>query len=428
MTSPRGSVRVLSLGGNNVFTARLYREVQRERPEFAFVVSDYQHLGNVSPANEDDVFAGHVRTRLDRVDRGTVMGALRACGQPQLYRRLWAATFFRGRPLTRDAIGHAVRSARLAADLGSLPPFAIWHVQFCTPSTLALADARPRGARLVCSFWGSDLLRARDGEAQWHVRRAVRQADAITVQSVELREIVLSLYGRDLFERVHVCRFLVNRELLDHLDRLPPGAEGRRHARVRADLPPDAHVIAIGNSGSPGNQHLRIVDQLAALPAALRERLFLVFPWAYGGSARESPETLTRAVQARGLRCRAEERFLGGEALAALRAAADVTIHVPISDALSHLVIEALYAGSRVVTGAWLPYGPYRRSGLAFEEVEDLTQLPAVIARVIAGGAPIEAELTEIRRRIRESTSDAVLLRPWLSMYRAVLGEDAARI
>lgn len=62
MTREPGSIPVLSLGSHNFFVARLYAEIRRRRPEFAFVVSDYRRYGEAADVGEAEAFAGHIRT------------------------------------------------------------------------------------------------------------------------------------------------------------------------------------------------------------------------------------------------------------------------------------------------------------------------------------------------------------------------------
>lgn len=78
---------------------------------------------------------------------------------------------------------------------------------------------------------------------------------------------------------------------------------------------------------------------------------------------------------------------LGGQRLADFRLDTDILIQVQKTDAMSGAMLESLYAGAKIITGAWLPYGDLRSLGVDWVEVceiEDIKyQLPKIINKEI---------------------------------------------
>ena len=77
----------------------------------------------------------------------------------------------------------------------------LYHFHFCVSKSFRYLDVVPADAKVICSYWGSDLLRSSGLFEYAHQMRALARADVITVQSVEMREILLSKFGRDLFSQ-----------------------------------------------------------------------------------------------------------------------------------------------------------------------------------------------------------------------------------
>ena len=285
---------------------------------------------------------------------------------------------------------------------------------------MAYIDAIPPKSRLICSFWGSDLLRTSGPETFVQVHRGLRRADAITTQSPELREIILSTYGRDLAPRVHCCRFPANPSLFLEIEALTQSSDARLAARRHLDLPGDAQIVVVGHNGSPANRQPDAIRGIAQAPPVTRQKYHLVFPFTYAGNA--AGATSIREVCSHfGFAHSIIEGRLDTRSLAALRVAADVFLQVPESDALSNTVLEYLFAGAKVVSGAWLPYGPFRRAGLPLVEVDSYSALHTVLAD-LDGAIPMgHDELTTLQGLIRGRFFANAVMPDWIDVYRRAL-------
>ena len=80
-------------------------------------------------------------------------------------------------------------------------------------------------------------------------------------------------------------------------------------------------------------------------------------------------ETVKKAARQYPAPVRVLENYLSDLEVAQLRSSCDITIHIPVSDQFSASMCEALYAGSVVITGAWLPYSRLRLNGVPYHEI-----------------------------------------------------------
>ena len=243
----------------------------------------------------------------------------------------------------------------------------------------------PKDVRVVCSFWGSDLLR-RHGTLDHHALRAtLDRADAITIQTLELAEIMYAKFGRDLKAKTRIIRFPNSTEIRDAIDACRGDEDTRTGFLLGMDLAPDAPVIVVGHNGHPMNNHRAILEVILPVLDRRPTPVNLILPFTYGGTPEYMSE-LRRIVGDRP-RVRFLTEFLSPEDLARLRVVTDVYIHMPETDAMSGALTESMYAGARAITGAWLPYGLYRRAaGVDLLECASFNDLPTHLERALEGG------------------------------------------
>jgi glycosyltransferase involved in cell wall biosynthesis len=254
--------------------------------------------------------------------------------------------------------------------------------------------------------------------------RALARADVITVQSVEMREILLSKFGRELFPKIHCVPFPVNEQFYHLLDQTRNQPEHVEAVRRSLEAPKGRLLITIGHNGNPANNHLAIIEALTNLPMSVKSTALWVLPMAYQKDQSHIRECERKAAVA-GLEFRIVQRYLDWQELAAFRIASDILIHLPVSDALSGTVLESVYAGNTVITGSWLPYSPFRKAGLPLITVENLAELPSCISKTLLRLDQLKREAVRARQRIREHFFAEATLLPWVEIYRRLLGLSA---
>ncbi|WP_131494653.1 hypothetical protein [Flavobacterium aquatile] len=262
--------------------------------------------------------------------------------------------------------------------------FDTFHFHFMQYSYLRELFLVPKGKKIVCTFWGSDLLRTNDILNFYFVKKALNRATIITCQSEELKEIILSKFGRNLTDKIQIVLFPVYEKIYDLMDLNYNNTEAIDLFKSSYNYSKDKINILIGHSGSPSNNHLKILNSLENL--INKDKIHLIINLNYAITVNEKEaykKELRDALNNTGCSYVILEKFFVNEELAISRLASDIFIHAPISDALSGTMLELLYASNIVITGSWLPYKTYRKANLDYFEIYDFFELSGKLNLII---------------------------------------------
>jgi hypothetical protein len=321
------------------------------------------------------------------------------------------------RPL-RETIARRMSAAQCRVALGGpLHDYDIYHYHSLETARLPVLWLLRPDARVVLSVWGSDLLRSAGPLDYADQLAACDRANVITVTSLEIREILLSKFGRHLAPKIRLA--LLGVPLLDEIDRCGSSRDGFLESW---GISPDRVTICIGNNASPGNQHLEVIARLRDLPERHRSRVTLLVPLSYRPANGAYRESLCVALQEGPLSYRIFDSPLSDREVAMLRSATDILIHVPVSDAFSASMLETLYAGGVLITGAWLPYSELRRAQVGFEAISALDDLTGAVGSALDNLDEQRRAAEANRRRIRALVHPTATVRTWISIYDDILG------
>lgn len=294
----------------------------------------------------------------------------------------------------------------------------IFHFHYLQYSYLRMIYFFSPERYLICSFWGSDLLRTNDTLNHLVVRDALQRAQCITVQSVELREIVLAKFGRELKQKIAVVKFPLNDEVFKAIDRLQEN-ELQQFKRSYS-IPNNKIIVQIGNNASPFNNHLSIVHSLKELPVL--NELFFVIPFNYGIEA-ANKETYRKkikdALNENKMQFVFIDDYLNAESLACLRKTSQIMIHLPESDALSGASTEGMYAGTILITGSWLPYSPFQEAGLQYKTIHSVYDLAPALKEAVDSFEEWQSKCGINKSGIAESFSSEKIAKKWLALFSA---------
>lgn len=252
----------------------------------------------------------------------------------------------------------------------------VCHVQWMDDRVLdvSLAGGRP----LVATAWGSDLNVPAQAPPKDAGRRrigaALRELDLLIVDSEDLAETANLLAGTQVPSAM--LPIGIDTQLFQ-----PHLPEERRRWRERLQIEPDAIVFLsarqLGAVYRPGE----IISAFAAMPAAARERSYLIMR-TFGHSVGTSVPKLERMVQELGIASRV--RWVGSIAYdrqPGLYAAADLAVNFPQMDAFPVTILESLACGVPVLTN---PLKAYQSNGvppyLTFTRDDSIAALSATMA------------------------------------------------
>lgn len=298
-------------------------------------------------------------------------------------------------------------------------PYSVFHFHTCSSGSTEYLDALPKGARIMCSFWGSDLLRSHGLREYWEQTRLLERCELITIQAPELEEVALAKFGRHLKPKIRRCLFPLDEDFYHLLDRLREDKARLSQFRQFLGAKPGMTVLAAGHNGNPQNNHLAIIAALARLAPDIKSSLLVLFPMTYGAQAQHVAAVRKAATEA-GLYFRVLTDYLEREQVALLRLTCDLLVHVPVSDALCWSGIETMYAGGVLVAGAWLPYSPYRRAQVPYQVVDEIPDLTSVLTSLWPRLAVCKEQMAVSRDRLRANFFPEHTSRDWIEAYRSL--------
>ncbi len=301
-----------------------------------------------------------------------------------------------------------------ARDLCKMGPFQIIHNHFLSQRDLALgAQVKKRfpGARWVCSFWGSDLLRSSRLELG-RMKPYLGCCNGVTIHSALQEGLLLETYGPEIASKASLVYF--GQPVLQDIDQVR-GQLTKAQCQEAFGIETGRKVVCVGYSASKAQHHHQMLEALAALPPALLANLALVLQMCHGDGNGAYVQSVQE--QAQKLPCQVVllTDFLDGTQSAKLRLAADVFILAIQTDAFSASLQEYLYAGAQAVVGDWLSYPQLQELGITLIPFSDYAQLPVLVEQALA--QEVGQEQRERRALLGERYSWDQVREGWLRLY-----------
>lgn len=356
-----------------------------------------------------------------RGDANLTIDGLALRAGPQRYRESVYDTLILppAHPLVRrlarlPKIGLLVMMAGMRRIAVRQPVYDICHIHYVAPLyglCLALLGVRYRA--LVLSFWGSDYYRT----SRWGQRlqaALIRRADRITFANEATRDAFRERFGTDP-AKLAIARFGLSP--LEAIDALPLS---QAECKQRLGLSPDAVVVACGYNASPYQQHLPLITVLERCASRLPSGTVFLFFLSYGGP-RDYRDAVVARLADSPLTSLCLTEYRDAPAVATLRKATDIMIHLPVSDQFSGSMQEHLYAGSRVITGSWLPYSPWIDRGMIVDTVDTLDAAGDALIAALGDPSDPAPRRRANRTLIADLSSWSRCIDDWKNVYTAAL-------
>ena len=305
------------------------------------------------------------------------------------------------------------RIALNARDLAKLGPFDAVHNHYLSQRDLALGQriARRFHARWVCTFWGSDLLRASDRSLR-QMCPYLRRCDRLTACNERMRDKIRRCLGESLYQKTRMA--IWGQDGFAAIDRVL-AAEGREACRAYYGIRKDSYVVSIGYSADNAQHQLEVVEALSALPEETLSRMTLVLQQTY---VKRDPAYMERVRQAaEALPCQTVvlRDFLDLTQTARLRLCADLFILAISTDAFAASMQEYLYAGAVFLMGDWLGYPQLDELGIPINRFHKYKELPALVEQAMNG--KLSKATAEQRALLPGHYSWDAVRKDWLGLY-----------
>lgn len=305
------------------------------------------------------------------------------------------------------------RIALNARDLAKLGPFDVVHNHYLSQRDLALGQriARRFHARWVCTFWGSDLLRASD-RALRQMLPYLRRCDRLTACNERMRDKLRQSCGEELYQKTRMT--IWGQDGFAAIDRVLSN-ETREDCRAHYGIRPGNYVVSIGYSADNAQHQLEVVEALSALPKENLSHMTLVLQQTY---VKRDPAYMERVRQAaEALPCQAVvlRDFLDLTETARLRLCADLFILAISTDAFAASMQEYLYAGAVFLMGDWLGYPQLDELGIPINRFHEYKELPALVQQAMNG--KLQRSTDEQRALLPAHYSWDAVHKDWLGLY-----------
>lgn len=305
------------------------------------------------------------------------------------------------------------RIALNARDLAKYGPFDVVHNHYLSQRDLALGlrVSRRFHARWVCTFWGSDLLRASD-RALRQMLPYLRRCDRLTACNERMRDKLRQSCGEELYQKTRMT--IWGQDGFAAIDGIL-STETREDCRAHYGIRPGNYVVSIGYSADNAQHQLEVVEALSALPKENLSHMTLVLQQTY---VKRDPAYMERVRQAaEALPCQVVvlRDFLDLTETARLRLCADLFILAISTDAFAASMQEYLYAGAVFLMGDWLGYPQLDELGIPINRFHEYKELPALIQQAMNG--KLQRATDEQRALLPAHYSWDAVRKDWLGLY-----------
>jgi hypothetical protein len=291
----------------------------------------------------------------------------------------------------------------------SFEDFSIAHFHFMQYSYVRNVFLLPKEKKIICSFWGSDLLRTSDHFNHFIIQKVLNRAAIITCQTPEMKEIILAKYGRALEDKIRLNLFPLDRFTYENIDLYRNDELEIQEFKSKFGFHPTKKNILIGHNGNQSNQQIAVIQELSKLNNS--KDYHLIVNLNYGCPPKELEAfkvILEKHLIASNTTYYINQHFYNKKELALSRLATDIFIHVPISDALSGSVLEMLYANTQVITGSWLNYKTFKNANLDYLEIQTIYELIELFTN------PVIANSTASNvNKVKENFNNAAIIARW---------------
>lgn len=246
--------------------------------------------------------------------------------------------------------------------------------------------AKSSGAKVLLFPWGSEVMRAGDS-AKRMLTEAFNNADYIRGDSEQFIHSLIDIYPsirQDKFVKLTYAS-----PGISSIERLC-GKMTKEEMATSLNVPQDRFYIVCGYNAYYGQQHQRIIESIAKVKDDLPDNYLLVFPITYGLESGVSKKDIEKWCNSYDLNYVCLEEYLTDNQLACLHLITDVFIHMQITDLANSYIMEAVFAGAKVINGSWLSYSELEQYGMPYHVCNSFDDLPKLLIEVINGNSVID--------------------------------------
>lgn len=291
--------------------------------------------------------------------------------------------------------------------------FDIIHVHYVDRVVLTLAKVFGKnGAKVIVSYWGSDIFRKKDIAFQKE-EKVLERADVITFVTKEMEKVFEKKYCGKFQDKLKIIDFGLS--AIDEMDKL--SVSEREKIRKEIGINKNEVAIAIGYNGIKEQQHLQVIRAIKQLNSDLRENIYLYLHMSYGVSDKEYIRQIERELIDLGCRYNISYKYMDSYDIARLRSAIDIFINAQTTDALSASMLEYLYSGCIVMNPKWLTYEFLEENKIEYTEYKDFYDLKIKLEKILLEKKYNIHDIKHTREIISKFYSWSNVIKKWEDIY-----------
>ncbi|RKS45128.1 hypothetical protein BC962_2804 [Gillisia mitskevichiae] len=375
-------IKILILGiGQSNFLNQLYGEIIKKDDNLKFSIDKYSDLSNGKVETLNLPYEEFYDFKSELIPKWELRKTILDFSKTKFF---WQIIFFeisqrKSSKEIKNLLFDFAKAKYRVENFINILDLDIVHFHFCVPENLKEIYFLNSKIKTICTFWGSDLMRATGVSNVFYVKKALEISNVITVQTPELSEILYCKYGRKFSLKLTNLLFTLGINIFNEIDVYREDIAILNDFKKRHSIPLDKIVVALGHNAFSENNHLLMIEQIKTLPKIVSCKFAFLIHLGYGGNKKYINSLQEIAGIELELHFIIITEFFNAKETALLRLITDLLIQMPISDALSAAMTEVLYAGNTALAGAWLPYGILRRNGVSFLEIENFSELPKTL-------------------------------------------------
>lgn len=232
--------------------------------------------------------------------------------------------------------------------------------------------------KLLITFWGSDFVKRTDAQ-KGKMIPYLNTADEIIFANPLMKQNFLDHF-KNYHDKTKVLPFGL--DIFNAIDNLINNSDTNKKI-IKEELGFDSKtVVSIGYSSHPEQHQVEILQDIVQnLDKETLQNIHFVLPLTYGDA--EYTKRIIGTANALNLNYTALTSRMTKEAIAKVRYASDIMIHLRDTDQFSGSFQEYLYTRNIVITGAWLPYEFLTNDGLYFHTIDRRSNLFPLLKNVL---------------------------------------------
>lgn len=289
----------------------------------------------------------------------------------------------------------------------------IIHIHFLEKHTeFLMNNLLNSSSKLIISIWGSDFYKKSLDELNKYIS-LFNKASLITFTSKE----TLKEFKKNLNVNTPLVTQPFGLALIDYLHH---NKYTKEKAKKILGLN-NSFTITVGTNGRRMQNHIEIFEAINSVINYLPHKTKILLPLTYKREKEHLAAIKKYIKENKNIDFVLFEEFMYNHQLALLSSATDVLIQVQNTDQFSGTMLEHIYAGSKIITGSWLPYKILIEKGIPLnlvEKVEDVGK------KIIEIKDQENFNLEHQQNVVWELSSWSSNANKWVTLYRNVINDN----